>query len=264
MGFDTRLLEKMLLGAARSCRAVAFSHLASSNTTAKQMAADGAPDGTVVIAESQSAGRGRMQRSFFSPDGTGLYMSVLLRRPLSAAMAVRLTPTVAVCVAEAIEAVSGRTACIKWINDVYLDGKKACGILTESALGADGTLDFAVVGIGVNVLPPQEGFPPEIADIATAVLPKGAEAADVRERLTAEILNRLYAALENLGSPDILSEYRRRVLLLGERVFVRRMDEEGREAIALSVDENFRLHVRTADGSEEILDSGEVSVKKTI
>lgn len=260
---DAARIEKRLREAGKEARVAVFDTLASTNTTAKQMAADGAPDASLVIAEHQSAGRGRMSRSFFSPDGTGLYMSLIVRRPLPAAHATRLTTAAAVATAQAIEAVSGRRAHIKWINDIYLDGKKACGILTEGHISPKtGLLDYAVVGIGVNVAPPESGFPPEIADIATAVFADKTPPENAREQLAVEIMTRTLNFVDGLLSPMILTEYRRRALYLGERVFVRRVDETPRVAIATEIDGEFRLVVRYEDGSTEALDSGEVSVKK--
>ena len=256
-------IEQALRGAAKETRVVVYSLLASTNTTAKQMAVEGAQNGLVVIAERQSAGRGRMQRSFFSPDGTGLYMSLIVRREMPAAYATRLTTAAAVATAQAIEAISGRDARIKWVNDIYLDGKKACGILTEGHVSPEtGLLDYAIVGIGVNVAPPTDGFPPEISDIATAMFPQNTPIDGVRERLAAEILNRLVPMVDELTAPDILDEYRRRSYLSGQRVLVRRMEEQGREAQVLGLDEDFRLLVRYEDGTTEALDSGEVSVKR--
>lgn len=255
--------SQMLHGAAKEARVTVFPSLASTNATAKQMAADGAQSGTVIIAEQQSAGRGRMQRSFFSPDGTGLYMSLIVRKPFHPAEAVRLTTAAAVATAQAIEAISDRRADIKWINDIYLDGKKACGILTEGHISPEtGRLYFAVIGIGVNVAPPEGGFPSEIADIATAVCENANDATGMRERLAAEILNRLMPMLDDIFSPDILAEYRRRSFLSGQNVLVRRMEETGRAAKVIEIDDDFRLIVRYEDGTTEALDSGEVSIRK--
>ncbi|MBO5897467.1 MAG: biotin--[acetyl-CoA-carboxylase] ligase [Clostridia bacterium] len=260
---DAASIEKKLREAGKEARVAVFPTLASTNTTARQMAADGAQNGAVVIAEWQSAGRGRMSRSFFSPDGTGLYMSLIVRRPLPAADATRLTTAAAVATAQAIEALSGRDARIKWINDIYLDGKKVCGILTEGHISPEsGLLDYAIVGIGVNIAPPESGFPPEIADIATAVFTEKTPPEGAREQLAVEIINRLLGFVDDLISPSILTEYRRRALYLGERVFVRRVDETPRAAIATEIDDEFRLVVRYEDGTTEALDSGEVSVKK--
>lgn len=261
---DAARIEKRLREAGKEARVALFDTLASTNATAKQMAADGAQNASLVIAEHQSAGRGRMSRSFFSPDGTGLYMSLIVRRPLPAAHATRLTTAAAVATAQAIETLTGRHTHIKWINDIYLDGKKACGILTEGHISPEtGLLDYAIVGIGVNVAPPEDGFPPEIADIATAVFAGNIPPEDAREQLAVEIIARLLDFSDELLSPAILTEYRRRALYLGERVYVRRVDETPRAATATEIDGEFRLVVRYEDGTTEALDSGEVSVKKT-
>lgn len=146
--------------------------LDSTNAEALRRAVDGAPEGTVIVAEEQTAGRGRRGRSFFSPAGTGIYLSILVRPALPAERAHLLTCSAAVAVAEAIEACAGVDASIKWVNDVYCRGKKVAGILTEGSFDLEGgVLQHAVVGIGVNVRPPHAGFPAEIAERAGAVLP---------------------------------------------------------------------------------------------
>lgn len=251
-----------LRGSARACQFAVFPSLASTNATAKQMAAQGAQNGSVVIAERQSEGRGRLGRSFFSPDGTGVYMSIIARGALQVTDATRLTTVAAVATAQAIEAVSGRMACIKWVNDIYLDGKKVCGILTEGGIcSGKGLLDYAVIGIGINVAPPEGGFPDEIADIAAAIFADANAANGMREALIAEILNHLMPLLENLTSPNILCEYRRRSTIIGQRVYVHRADSPARAALAVEIDNDFRLLVRYEDGTTEALDSGEVSIR---
>ena len=142
----------------------------STNTVLRQMAEEGAEDGSVLLADSQTAGRGRMDRRFYSPPGTGLYLSLLLRPRIPAADAVRITACAAVAAAEAIEEVSGRRTAVKWVNDILLDGRKVCGILTEGSVDPlTGLLRYAVVGIGVNITPPPDGFPPELRTVAGAV-----------------------------------------------------------------------------------------------
>ena len=144
--------------------------LDSTNAEALRRAVDGAPEGTVIVAEEQTAGRGRRGRSFFSPAGTGIYLSILVRPALAAERAHLLTCSAAVAVAEAIEACAGVDASIKWVNDVYCRRKKVAGILTEGSFDLEGgVLQHAVVGIGVNVRPPHAGFPAEIAERAGAV-----------------------------------------------------------------------------------------------
>ena len=143
--------------------------LPSTNTALKAMAADGAPEGTVLIAGEQTAGRGRMGRSFYSPPDSGLYLSLLLRPDMSAVEATRLTACAAVAVAETIEALSGREAQIKWVNDILVDGRKVCGILTEASVDCEnGMMRHVIIGIGVNTHVPKTDFPEELRSIAGA------------------------------------------------------------------------------------------------
>lgn len=228
----------------------------STNTALCALAREGAPHGTVLIAASQTAGRGRRGRSFFSPDGTGLYISVLLRPTIPAARAVRITTAAAVAAAEAIADTVGVQTQIKWVNDLYLDGRKVAGILTESALGADGNLAYAVLGIGINIVPPAGGFPAEIADIAGAILPAPAE--DCRARLAASFLSQFFRRYGEIAQevPAYMEEYRRRCFVIGRRVEVLR-GEERYGADAISVDDDAGLVVRRDDGTREVLSSGE-------
>ena len=165
----------------------------STNTALRALAEAGAPEGTVYIAQGQTGGRGRMGRSFFSPAGTGLYLSLLLRptawEPTRAA---QLTAAAAAAMCEAIRQVTGREPGIKWVNDLLLEGKKVCGILTEASFSMEsGVLEYAVLGLGVNVYRPEGGFPGELEGIAGAVLESPGE--DVRSRLAGEFLNRFLA-----------------------------------------------------------------------
>jgi BirA family biotin operon repressor/biotin-[acetyl-CoA-carboxylase] ligase len=255
-------IEQLLTGAAQSCHVVSYEHLPSTNTTARELAKDGAADGTVVIADRQSAGRGRLQRAFFSPEGTGLYMSVIVRRDLPATDALRLTTMAAVATAQTIECMIGRQVGIKWVNDIYLDGKKVCGILTEgSILPGEKKLQYAVIGIGVNITPREGGFPPEIAHIAGAILPSVDDAESARSTLAAGILNRLMFLLDQDDPNLCLDEYRRHLILRDRDIIVYGADETPRFARALDIDEEYRLLVRFEDGSQAALDSGEVSIK---
>lgn len=233
----------------------------STNTQAKAAATAGAPEGTVIIAGEQTAGRGRLGRSFFSPGGSGMYMSVVLRPQIGAERSVALTAAAAVAVAEAIEALSGRKAEIKWVNDVFVDGKKVCGILTEASFGMElGALEYAVLGMGINVYPPKGGFPPEISDIAGAVF--DAPRRDLKNMLAGEILSRFFGYYARLSEGGFIGAYRERSAVVGRSVTVLR-GGTGRQAFALGIDDGCRLHVRYSDGSEEYLSSGEISVKMT-
>lgn len=233
----------------------------STNLIAKRLGAQGEPEGLVVVAEAQSAGRGRLGRSFLSPAGTGTYMSLLVRPRLTAADSLWLTTAAAVAVAEAIEAVSGREARIKWVNDVYVNDRKVCGILTEAALDLEsGALEYAVVGIGINVRPPAGGFPPELRDIAGAVLPAGNADADARSRLTAEVLRRFWAYYRALPAHPFHAEYCRRSWVVGREITVIQ-GAASRPARAVGIDAECRLLVEYPDGSRDALASGEVSVR---
>ncbi|MBQ2718988.1 MAG: biotin--[Clostridia bacterium] len=191
-----------------------FSTLPSTNLTLHVLAREGAPDGTAVIAEGQSAGRGRLGREFASPRGAGLYMSVLLRRPIPADRVSLLTPYVAVAAARAIEELVPLSVGIKWVNDLRVGRAKIAGILTEGELSAEGGLSFAVLGIGINLLP--NALPSHLAGIAAAI--GDFAPPPPPERLAAAILNHLYGALPSLLDGSFLGEYRRRSVVLGQRV----------------------------------------------
>lgn len=234
--------------------------LPSTNRTLKKMAAQGAPAGTVLIAKQQTAGYGRKQRSFFS-QCDGIYISVLLRPQLRAADALTLTTTAAVAVVEAIDEVIGRQAAIKWVNDVYLDGKKVCGILTESSLTPNGDLDYAILGIGINVATPKGGFPEEIRDIAGALLPEKTPLNRQRTDLVLALLRRLDALLPLSNSPQLHTAYCRASFLPGRTVTVLREDGSREIAVVLGIDEQYRLLVRYPGGRCDALFSGEVSIR---
>ncbi|MFQ9991902.1 biotin--[acetyl-CoA-carboxylase] ligase [Ruthenibacterium lactatiformans] len=156
----------------KSLNLVVAQELESTNLTAKQMAAAGAPHGTLVVADSQTAGRGRRGRSFASPPGTGLYLSMVLRSALPMQSAVLVTSAAAVAVCRAVERAAGKRLDIKWVNDLFYRGKKCCGILTEAAADVEtGGVDYLVVGIGLNLLPPEGGWPEELAEIAASFHP---------------------------------------------------------------------------------------------
>ncbi len=236
-----------------------YPQVTSTNTLLREAAENGAPEGTVIVAESQTAGRGRRGHTFWSPDGTGLYLSLLLRPDQPVAELVPLlTPTAAVAAAQAVEAISDRSADIKWVNDVYCDKKKVCGILTESRLDPQtGKLCYAVVGVGINVLPPDGGFPEDIRDRAGAVLTQPQE--NARERLAAEFLNRFWELYKKLPSVPFYSEYRDRCLRLSRSVTVP-AGERQLAAQIVDVTERFELRVQLEDGTVRDLNAGDVSV----
>jgi birA, biotin-[acetyl-CoA-carboxylase] ligase region len=234
--------------------------ITSTNTVLKELAANGAMEGTVLISAEQTAGKGRMNRRFHSPSGTGLYLSVLLRPSMKAEDALFITTAAAVAVARTAEEVSGRQTGIKWVNDVYLDGKKICGILTEASLDIEsGGLEYAVCGIGVNIAMPEEGFPDEIKNIAGALF-DAPPAGDIRNRMAAGILMKLMAYYDDLGNRLFFEEYVKRSIIIGKEITVSGRGE-ARTATALSIDQSCNLVVRYQDGTVESLGSGEVSVR---
>ena len=219
----------------------------------------GAAEGTVDIAAEQTGGRGRKGRSFYSPQGTGVYVSLLLKPKIAPDDATLITTTAAVAVCHAVETLSGETATIKWVNDVFLRGKKVCGILTEGSFDMEsGQFDYAILGAGINVYEPSGGFPKEIREIAGSVL--RSPAPDAKNRVIAEYLNRFLPLYRKLGSAETNADYRRRSFVLGKMVNVL-SGERVTPARALDVDDHCRLVVEYEDGHREALSSGEISVK---
>ena len=231
----------------------------STNSRLREKANAGIPEGYAILAGQQTGGRGRLGRRFYSPPDTGLYLSLLLRPThLLPSEAVGITTMAAVAACRAIEEVSSRQAKIKWVNDIYLDGKKVCGILTEASIGLEsGSLDYAVVGVGFNVFLPEGGFPQEISQIAGAILPQPQE--DARNRLAAAFLKQ-FLAIYRSGGTGYAEEYRRRSLVIGKPIQV--LSPAGaRSAVALDVDNSCRLIVRYDDGSVASLSSAEISIR---
>ena len=245
-------------------RLQAYPTVSSTNTVLKSQAAEGAPEGTVIAAAEQTAGRGRMGRSFFSPPGSGLYLSILLRPRTSAAETTRLTAYAAVAVAEAIEGLAEVETQIKWVNDVYVDGKKVCGILTEASLDCErGMTDYAVVGIGINTRAPEGDFPPELREIAGAAF-SGKTVPALRCRLAAAVVDRFFTFYRD-ELPDTagycFEAYRRRSLVLGRHIRLHAFERPAEDAEALDIAPDFALLVRDSSSTVRRVSSGEVSVR---
>ena len=244
------------LDSSSSIKIIVYPTLTSTNTTAREKAVAGESE-CVIIANSQTGGKGRNGHTFYSPSDTGLYMSILLR-PLGypAHQAVKLTTMAAVAVCEAIESISDVKAEIKWVNDIFVGGKKVCGILTEASIGVEnGFLEYAVVGIGINLSPPNGGFPSDIKNIAGAIFD---EPQSVKNRLAAEVINRFLSYYKQ--DKSYVDSYRRRSLVIGKEITVIKPDRQFK-AVALDVDDDCHLIVRYGDGTTESLSSGEISVR---
>ena len=235
---------------------IVFGSVTSTNGILKEYARQDAPAYTVVVAEEQTEGRGRGEHTFFSPRGTGIYFSILLRYENRSFRPADITAAAGLAVSEAIEAISPKECKIKWMNDVYIDGKKVAGILAESG-SCDGTGysrgSFVVVGVGINVLTPEGGFPEEIRERAGAIFSEGMPPY-AREKL----VNGFVTSFRRILSRDSFSlygAYRDRLFILSKRV-----SYQGREATVTELLPDFRLKLVFDDGSETLLDSGEVSL----
>lgn len=231
----------------------------STNNYAKDLTAKGAEHGTVVVADRQTAGKGRMGRSFVSPPGKGLYMSVVLRPDFGIQTAPLITSAAAVAAAEAIESLCEADVRIKWVNDLYIGGRKICGILTEASVDMEmRALQTAVIGIGINVRSVGDSFDEELSSRATSIQDETGIAPD-RNELCAAVINRLSSHLERIESREYLREYRRRELLTGNMITA----TIGRETItgkAVGIDRNANLMLETESGTVRSLSSGEANL----
>lgn len=250
-----------------------FPSLESTNLTAKKMALDGAPQGTVVIAEEQTKGRGRMGRSFHSPPECGIYISFILKPRFDAAKSVLITTAASVAVCKAIENTTGISCKIKWVNDIYLGEKKICGILTEAVTDFEsGQIEYIVLGIGINYSTAPSAFPKELADIAGSLLDSSglpSECMISRNRLIAELIDQVMEMNEKLETRDFLPDYKRRSFVLGKDILIiktagsekDRNLSEGIPATAVDIDGDGGLVVRLQDGTIRTLNSGEISIR---
>ncbi|MFQ9871768.1 MAG: biotin--[acetyl-CoA-carboxylase] ligase [Oscillospiraceae bacterium] len=230
-----------------------FEEVDSTNSYARLRAVMGAPHGLVVAADSQTAGKGRLGRSFYSPGHTGLYFSVVLHPRCGYGDSLLLTAAAAVSVCESIRELYGYTPAVKWVNDIYWQGKKICGILCE-ALGdfESGMVESAIVGIGINCTTAQ--FPEELQGTAGALGP----ARTGRSRLAAQITAHLLDWQENLLDGRLMEEYRRLNFLLGEPVRYR-IGGTWHTGLAVDINERGNLVVKEQSGKLRVLSSGEVS-----
>ena len=241
----------------------------STNNFLKKKYKDGANEYTLAVAETQSAGRGRMNRRFISPEN-GIYFSLLFTPSKSAsntkaADTVNITAAAAVAVTDAIKKVTGLRASIKWVNDVFLEGKKICGILTESSLSSDGgSFDYVIVGIGVNLVADFSGT--EVENIAGGIYGKNSVPPDIckiKNRLTAEIVNNLVRLCPGgtvRKTKPFVKKYRSKLFIIGKNVTVLRGSEEY-EAKVTGLSDDLSLITERKNGEKEILYSGEVRIK---
>lgn len=236
-----------------------YKEVDSTNQAAKQLAVSGqAGHGTLVIAQRQTAGRGRRGRNFISPEDAGLYLSVILKPSETLKESLLLTTAAATAVYKAVQKVCGISLDIKWVNDLYYKGKKVCGILTEAITDFEGgTIESAIVGIGINLYNEPDFFPEELKNVAGALFANKEEAAQMdRNLLAAEIVNLLLEETQNL---KLSKEYVEHNIVPGQNIYI--IDgKHSRPAKALSICPDGKLLVQEKDGSKTQLSYGEISI----
>lgn len=224
----------------------------STNNEAKRAAMMGAPHGTVIAADSQSDGRGRHGHSFYSPAGTGLYLSIILRPEKPLSDCINTTIAAANALADTIEELTDCKPEIKWVNDILINGRKVCGILTEAISDIEsGMAEAVIVGVGLNVT--TEVFPPEIAHTAGSL-----KCSATRNSLAAGIVSRIMDYTHTADSRALLESYRRRSAIIGKNISFYRNDEQI-TALACGIDDDGSLIIQTANGTEK-MKSGEISI----
>lgn len=237
-----------------------YDEIGSTNNEAKRLALDGCPDGTLVIAEEQHGGRGRLSRSFLSPKGKGLWFTIVLRPDITPTEASKCTLLAALAAAKAIRRSTGIDCGIKWPNDILVGGKKLVGILTEMNADMDG-VKYIVCGIGINVNIRADEFPEDIRSIATSIETESGAPFDRAALLGAvcEEIERAYEQMLREGFAPILAEWKKYSVTLGQAVRVIAPDEtyEGR---AVDLDEDGSLIVETIAGIKTVL-AGDVSIR---
>ncbi len=251
----------------KPCVVRVFDTIDSTNNYAKEAIGISSP--ALIVANRQTGGRGRLGRSFYSPAAKGIYMSIVIKPDFGIDKVLLITPLAAVAVCKALEEITGLKPQIKWVNDIYLDDKKVCGILTEAQNDTSGIIDKIIVGIGLNCF--EQEFPCEIKDRATYI--NGSLKDFDRNTLIATITNNFFELLENFDKTSLLDDYKSRSLLLGKNILVygthqNALPENGGQGIrakALDIDENGGLVVEYLDGplksQRESITSGEVTIR---
>lgn len=227
----------------------------STNERAKEFASCSNFGDCAFIANCQTAGRGRLDRRFFSPSGVGLYISILTKRLKNVKSGLRVTAIAAVAVCRTVKKLTGDEPKIKWVNDVYLSGRKLCGILTAGALSEDGEMKYTVSGIGVNLH--SFDMPSEIREIATTLEDETGVRVD-REQFAAALLSEFFSLIDSVPAA-VIEEYRRLSLLMGKEVTVIDKDESYR-ALVTGIDDDCALLVER-DRKKITLSTGEVSIR---
>ena len=231
----------------------------STNEDAKVLASMGAPHGTVICTRKQTEGHGRNKRPFYSPDDCGIYMSIILRTKEPDYTPARITTLAAATVCRSISRVCSKDCRIKWVNDIYYRDKKVCGILAESSYSKSNTPNYIVLGIGLNVYEPENGYPEELSKIATALYKQEDVTVDIRAKLCASILNDLFDSFY-LDKKIIYDYYKSKLFIIGKDITVIR-GEETFPARVIDLNSDYKLIVQDENGDLHSLSYGEVSLK---
>ena len=240
------------------CPVTSFDEIPSTNDYLKETARTDTKKCMLAIADRQTRGKGRLGKTFYSPAGAGIYMSYLFYPELEAKDGYLLTVSAAVAVVKALKTLYGVSAAIKWVNDIYVGGKKLCGILSESAVPNTGRLAYAVVGIGINIQ--KTAYPPEIRDIAVSLEEILGESEIDRESLIAKIWQGFSFLLNTCSSQQIVKLYRESSFLIGKTVSVLH-NNTSFDAVVTDIDDAAQLIVSDANGCVHALSSGEISIK---
>lgn len=249
-GISAKQIEKFSL--LRDKKIIVYDTIDSTNKEARRLAETGANE-CVIIANSQTAGRGRLGRQFYSPKDSGIYMSFLLKNNFALEETVLITTAVSVAVCRAIERTANVFPKIKWVNDLYLKGRKICGILTEAVNDfKTGRIEYIIVGIGINC--DETDFPDEIANIAGAI----GNNID-RNRLIAEIIREFDGLRSLILEKGFIEEYKNRSLVIGKEIKI--LGNPPETAKAIDIDDFGGLIVQTDNGEIKTLSSGEISIR---
>ena len=247
-----------------------FKTIDSTNAKAKQLAIQGDIQVALIVSEEQTQGRGRMRREFFSPGSTGIYMSLLFKPTFDMTKSILVTTATSVAVCRGIQSVLGIDCRIKWVNDIFCNGLKVGGILTEGITNLEsGHVEYIVVGIGINYSTPAGSFPSELSGIAGSLLPEGKSASHLsasRNQLIGSITTELLHLLDTLDEGNFLKEYKEKSLILGHQVVFSSFKDGtlvSDSGMAVDIDTGGGLVVELGNGERKVISSGEVTIRRS-